>query len=203
MIVSKEYTSLTSDTPLQIIESDKGFYLYKNGQYFETVILPAETNYDDYIESNIVLPSKKINQEEVYEIIFKNASLTKKQAEDTYKIILKCLKNVSDDEALYIHFIFPTWESNINYVEKDKINYKGDTYEVIQEHTSSLAKNPEEALELYRKIISTEPLEWEEKTYRLGDKVKYGNHIFESLLNNNIRSPENFPDAWKLIGSQV
>jgi len=57
---------------------------------------------------------------------------------------------------------------------------------------------------LYRKITSKEPLEWEEKTYRLGDKVKYGEHIFESLINNNIWSPENFPDAWKLIeGSQV
>lgn len=204
MIVSKEYISFTSDTPLQIIESDKGFYLYKNGQYFETVILPAGISYDDYVESSIALPSKKISHEEVYEMIFKNASLTKKQAEETYKIILKSLEDISNDEALYVHFIFPTWESNINYKEKDKINYNDNTYEVIQEHISSLAKNPEEAVDLYRKITSTKPLEWEEKTYHVNDKVKYGDYIFKSLINNNIWSPESFPDAWELIeGSQV
>ena len=204
MIISKEYVSITSDTPLQIITSDNGFYLYKDGQYYDSVILPAEVSYEDYIESNIALPSKKISQEEVYNIIFKSATLTKKQAEDTYQILLKYLKNITDEEAIYIHFIFPIWESNINYEEKDKIKYNNNIYEVIQNHTSSLAKNPEEAIELYRKITSKEPLEWEEKTYRLGDKVKYGEHIFESLINNNIWSPENFPDAWKLIeGSQV
>ncbi len=203
MIISKEYVSITSDTPLQIITSDSGFYLYKDGQYYDSVILPTEVSYEDYIESNIALPSKKISQEEVYDIIFKSATLTKKQAEDTYQILLKYLKNITDEEALYIHFIFPIWESNINYEEKDKIKYNNNIYEVIQNHISSLTKNPEEAIELYRKITSKEPLEWEEKTYRLGDKVKYGEHIFESLINNNIWSPENFPDAWKLIGSQV
>ena len=35
--------------------------------------------------------------------------------------------------------------------------------------------------------------------YMKGDKVKYNEHIYESLIDNNIWSPDGYPAGWQLI----
>lgn len=200
MLTFKPYYSETAEKPLQLITSDNGFYLYKDGRYYESVIASQEDK-DAYIESNIALPSKKLSKEEAYEVIFKKAQLTKEQVENIYSLILKQFMTLSDEEALQNHFIFPEWQNNLKYNAKEKIKYNNNLYEVSQNHTSSAERTPDKAPGLYRriKINLKDALEWEQKAYDSGDRIKYGEHIFESLINNNIWSPENFPDSWKLI----
>lgn len=201
MLISQSYTSNTSIEPLQIISSNNGFYIYKDGQYYENIIVPATENINNYIESDIALPSKKMNTEEAYNLFFGSITLTKEQLEKTKALVLQQIENLSDEDSLYIKFLFPNWQINQSYTINSKICYNNNLYKVSQNHVSSDTLRPDIATNFYQKIkINTmDALEWEEKQYEAGDRVKYGEHVYESLLNNNFWSPENFPSAWKLI----
>ena len=201
MLISQSYVSNTSIEPLQIISSDSGFYVYKDGQYYENVIIPATEDINNYIESDIALPSKKINKEEAYDLFFGSVTLTKEQLEKTKILILQQIENLSDENSLYIKFLFPNWQIGQSYTINSKIRYNNNLYKVSQNHISSDALRPDIAPSFYQKIKinAMSALEWEEKQYEAGDRVKYGEHVYESLLNNNFWSPENFPNAWKLI----
>lgn len=201
MLISQPYLSETAEEQLQIISSDNGFYIYKDGKYYENIIAPASAKLDEYIETNIAMPSKKMSKDEVYELLFKNYTFTQEQINVFYNKILKQFQTLSDEEALLVNFIFPLWTVGVNYRKNEKIKYEDNLYEVLQDHTSVANLQPNQATGFYRKIKLTNNLvlEWEQKSYELGDRVKYGSHIFESLINNNNWSPEIFPNAWQLI----
>lgn len=201
MIVSQNYVSNTSNTPLKIIFSDEGYYLYKEGQYYESVIIPQDISLDSYIETNIALPSKKISKEEVFDILFHNYVFTYEQIQDFYEKMLKHFNTGTDEECLCFHFLFPNWQAGQNYISGDKIKYNDNLYEILQNHTSNINLTPDLATGFYRKlkIQANQALEWEQKNYNAGDRVKYGNHIFESLINDNSWSPEIFVSGWRLI----
>lgn len=202
MLVSQSYISSTADKPLQIITSNEGFYIQKDGQYFDSVIIPASEPFNDYIESDIALPSKKLNKEEVYNMFFgiKN-TFTQEQIQNIHNILLKAIRSISDEEALQISFIFPEWLNNTNYKVGDKIIYQKFLYKVLVDHISDVNNLPNMAHNWYEKIkINIDnALEWEEKAYSVGERVKYGAHVFESIIDNNTWSPESFPNSWKML----
>lgn len=201
MLISQPYLSETSEEQLQIISSDNGFYIYKDGRYYENIIAPASESLSEYTETNIALPSKKVSKEEVYNILFKNYTFTQEQVNNFYVKILEQFKNLSDNDALLNSFIFPDWVNGQTYTKDEKVKYQNNLYKVLQNHTANLNLLPNEATGFYSKLKLPANLapEWEQKNYDLGDRVKYGSHIFESLINNNSWSPEIFPNAWELI----
>lgn len=202
MLISQSYTSPTANEPLQIISSNEGFYIYKDGQYFDSAIIPSSESIDNYIESDIALPSKKLNKEEVYNLFFGvNNKFTQEQIQQIRQIFLKETNILTDDECLQIKFIFPEWTHSINYQIGDKILYKKFLYKVLVNHTSSINHLPNTTPSQYEKIKINlnDALEWEEKIYSIGDRVKYGSHIFESLIDNNTWSPESFPNSWQML----
>ena len=48
-----------------------------------------------------------------------------------------------------------------------------------------------------------EILDWEQpdstNPYMKGDKVKYNGKIYESVIDNNVWSPEAYPQGWKEV----
>jgi len=49
-----------------------------------------------------------------------------------------------------------------------------------------------------------EPSEWKQPTsavdcYNKGDRVKYNDHIYESIIDGNVWSPDVYPNGWKLV----
>ena len=124
---------------------------------------------------------------------------------------LKCLKmfanTLSDEEALQVPLMYDEFEANRHYVVGERVLYQDILYKVITEHDSQETWTPDISPSLFAKIIneSTDGSipEWVQpdstNAYMKGDKVKYNEHIYESLIDNNIWSPDGYPAGWQLI----
>ena len=116
------------------------------------------------------------------------------------------LNAISDKEALYIPDVFPQWNSNsVEYKVGDKVLYNNILYKVITAHTSQESWTPTSAPSLFAKVLTSEGeiLEWEQPSstnpYMKGDKVRYNGKIYESVIDNNVWSPEAYPQGWKEV----
>ena len=124
---------------------------------------------------------------------------------------LKCLKmfanTLSDEEALQVPLMYDEFEANHHYVVGERVLYNDILYKVLVEHDSQETWTPDVSPSLFAKIIN-ETIdgsipEWVQpdstNAYMKGDKVKYNGHIYESLIDNNVWSPDGYPAGWKLI----
>ena len=118
------------------------------------------------------------------------------------------LSNVSEAVALKMVDYFPMWNGDsVNYEIGQKVQYDGVLYSVLQAHTSQADWTPPTATGLFAKVLTSEdgtPLPWEQPDstngYKTGDRVIYDGKIYESKIDNNVWSPEAYPDGWELIG---
>lgn len=117
------------------------------------------------------------------------------------------IANVSDAVALYCVDVFPVWSGNsVQYDKDDRVSYNGVLYKVLQAHTSQATWTPTDAPSLFAKVLTSdtgEILDWEQPSadnaYMKGDKVRYNGKIYESLIDNNVWSPDGYPAGWKEI----
>ena len=124
---------------------------------------------------------------------------------------LKCLKifanTLTDEQALQVPLMYDDFEANCHYIIGERVLYNDILYKVLVEHDSQETWTPDVAPSLFAKVIneSTDGSipEWQQpdstNAYMKGDKVKYNEHIYESLIDNNIWSPDGYPAGWKLI----
>lgn len=74
-----------------------------------------------------------------------------------------------------------------------------------KDHTSQEGWTPTSVPSLFAKVLTSEGeiLEWEQPSstnpYMKGDKVKYNGKIYESVIDNNVWSPDGYPAGWKLV----
>ena len=116
------------------------------------------------------------------------------------------LRSISDGAALKMPEVFPHWSGNSKeYVKDDKVLYNDVLYKVLQNHTSQEGWTPTSAPSLFAKVLTSEGeiLDWEQPSstnpYMKGDKVRYNGKVYESLIDNNVWSPDGYPAGWKLI----
>ena len=120
------------------------------------------------------------------------------------------LMSISDAVALKIPEVFPTWNGDgVEYKKDTKLTYNGVLYKVLQAHTSQADWTPEAAPSLFAKILTSDngtPLPWEQpgstNPYMKGDKVLYNGKVYESLIDNNVWSPEAYPAGWKEVTTE-
>lgn len=116
------------------------------------------------------------------------------------------LRSISDGAALKMPEVFLHWSgSSKEYVKGDKVLYNDVLYKVLQNHTSQEGWTPTSAPSLFAKVLTSEGeiLEWEQPSstnpYMKGDKVKFNGKIYESVIDNNVWSPEAYPQGWKEV----
>lgn len=116
------------------------------------------------------------------------------------------LAGIEDEVALVIPDVFAAWSGNgIEYKKDERVTYNGVLYKVITAHTSQESWTPTDAPSLFVKVIVQEGeiLDWEQPTaenaYKKGDKVRYNGKVYESLIDNNVWSPEGYPAGWREI----
>lgn len=116
------------------------------------------------------------------------------------------LRSISDGVALKVPELFPHWNGNSKeYVKGDKVLYNDVLYRVLQNHTSQEGWTPTSAPSLFAKVLTSEGeiLDWEQpdstNPYMKGDKVKFNGKIYESVIDNNVWSPEAYPQGWKEV----
>ena len=127
-------------------------------------------------------------------------------------MIEKGATSLDDSDALEVPELFPNWEVGKAYEVGDRMRYGEQLYKVVQAHTSQADWTPDATPALYTPVA--EPGEipvWKQPTgaqdaYNTGDKVHYpdaDSPIYESLIDNNVWSPEAYPQGWELVEGNV
>ncbi len=116
------------------------------------------------------------------------------------------LTSIPDEVALYCVDVFSVWSADgVKYEVNDRVQYNGVLYKVLTAHTSQESWKPDVAPSLFVKVLVQEGeiLDWEQPSagnaYMKGDKVRYNGKVYESLIDNNVWSPEGYPAGWREI----
>ena len=117
-------------------------------------------------------------------------------------------ETLSDAQALQVPMLFDEFDGNgVAYKVGKRVLYNDILYKVIQAHTSQADWTPIAAPSLFAKVInetidgSIPEFEQPDSTnpYMKGDKVIFNGKVYESLIDNNVYSPEAYPAGWKEI----
>ena len=116
---------------------------------------------------------------------------------------------LDDETALEAVELFPAWEPGRDYAAGTRVRHSGSLYECATAHKSAEEWSPPGAASLWSpvKVDSETGLdEWTRPTgahnaYGKGDKVVYKGSVYESAIDGNTWSPEEYPAGWTLIPS--
>ena len=118
------------------------------------------------------------------------------------------LPNLSDEQALQVPLMFPKWQVGKAYAVGERVLYLGVLYKVIQAHTSQAGWEPDIAPSLFAKNLIVKDEEGEQvdipewvqpdstNPYMIGDKVIFGGKVYQSVIDNNVWSPTDYPQGW-------
>ena len=161
----------------------------------QVVTRDSYTEDDTTITVNYVVTAKPLTKEE--------------QLENQRNLALTFFaETLSDAQALQVPMLFDEFDGNgVAYEVGKRIMFEGVLYKVIQAHTSQAEWTPIAAPSLFAKVInetvdgSIPEFEQPDSTnpYMKGDKVIFNGKVYESLIDNNVYSPEAYPAGWKEI----
>jgi hypothetical protein len=121
-------------------------------------------------------------------------------------IIEQAAQNLADETALEVVSLFPSWREGQAYTAGQRVQYSSVLYTVLQNHTSQADWQPDVAVSLFAKVLIPDPEiipEWEQpgstNPYMKGDRVRYNGAVYESLIDNNVWSPSEYPSGWQII----
>lgn len=114
---------------------------------------------------------------------------------------------LTDEVALDYVELYPNWNSSETYEVGARVRYEDVLYKCLQAHTAHDGWNPVDATSLWAQVLpgqdGTDIGPWEQpdstNPYMTGDRVIFDDHIYESLIDNNIWSPADYPAGWQLI----
>ena len=130
-------------------------------------------------------------------------------AEQFRKALQKFAAGLSDDEALEVATIYDPWVVGKAYAVGEYFTYGVNStndpqlYKVVQAHTSQADWIPDATPSLYEPIgLNTEgyPV-WSKPSgahdaYNTGDIVDYNGTLYQSTIDGNVYSPEEYPAGW-------
>lgn len=117
--------------------------------------------------------------------------------------------SLDEDTALICVALYRPWEVGVAYKQNDRFTYGvnsvGDPllYKVAQAHTSQADWLPDKTSALYTPIGLDEsgyPI-WSKPTgahdaYNKGDIVNYNGKLYQSTIDGNTWSPDEYPAGW-------
>ena len=118
------------------------------------------------------------------------------------------LAKLDDETALDVTVLFPEWAVGKSYTLDERIRYGENLYKCVQAHTSQEGWNPAVTPALWAEVAKPGEIPvWKQPTgvqdaYNTGDRVWWpakDDHVYESLIDANVYSPEAYPAGWKLL----
>lgn len=103
--------------------------------------------------------------------------------------------------------VIDKWAAETSYYTGDVVMHGDDQYECIQPHTSQADWTPDATPALWAKVTPEGEIPvWEQpdstNAFMTGDKVHYptaDDPVYESTIDNNVWSPEAYPQGWRLV----
>ena len=115
---------------------------------------------------------------------------------------------LTDEQAEGIPQVFPAWATATAYTVGQRVRYADVLYRCLQAHTSQDDWTPDATPALWAKVgePSGDYPVWEQpdstNPYMTGDRVHYPDAesaVYESLIDNNVWSPEAYPAGWQEV----
>lgn len=131
------------------------------------------------------------------------------RARELRKRIEENAATMEDEQALETPELFPQWSGeSVAYTAGNRVRYNGILYKALQSHESQDAWTPEAAPSLWTKVLivdSSDTPEWEQPVstngYMIGDRVLFEGSAHESVIDNNVWSPADYPAGWQLVSA--
>ena len=137
----------------------------------------------------------------------------KLQAAEQFRRALQMFAmSLTEEKAMEIATVYDAWEVGKVYAVDTFLRYGensvGDPqlYKVVQAHTSQADWTPDKTASLYVPIGLTDEgyAKWSKPTgahdaYNIGDIVDYNGILYESLINGNVYSPDEYPQGWETV----
>lgn len=123
-------------------------------------------------------------------------------------LLVKASASLSDEDALDGMELFDAWTLDTFYERGVRLRYGGKLYRVEQSHTSQADWLPDITPALYTEVAKPGEIPvWRQPTgaqdaYMTGDRVWFPERdttVYESLIDNNVYSPEVYPAGWKQL----
>lgn len=134
--------------------------------------------------------------------------ITRKKARQLRKMIERAAVSLPDEDALEAVELFPAWAPDTDYALNDRVRYEDKLYKVVQAHTSQAQWTPDVTPALFTEVAKPGEIPvWKQPSgaqdaYQTGDKVHYPDAegpVYQSVMDNNIWSPETYPAGWELV----
>ena len=190
---------------------------YSNNQGGLTVIFMGDQNAENYFSGdsiqdalnyfNMYLKDNQIYIRTNEELALTEAGISSiEEAEQLRQELNEIIGEMTDEEAVERPILFPNWKSGKEYTTNERVRYGGRIFKVLQNHTSQEDWTPSRAPSLFAEILTSEtgePQEWQQPSstnpYLAGDRVIYNGIEYESLIDNNVWSPADYPQGWQRI----
>lgn len=122
--------------------------------------------------------------------------MTRAEAEAVIAALVQLREMATDEQALSVPVLYPTWRSGVDYVAGARLLYNGTLYRVLQAHTSQETWTPDAATSLFANVLIPDPdviPEWVQpgstNPYMAGDKVTHNGKTWVSDIDNNVWEP--------------
>lgn len=112
------------------------------------------------------------------------------------KMLATDASSLTDEEALGVAALYPTWSSKIgeSVTMGERLWYDGRLWKVVQAHTVQEEWKPDTAVSLFSEVSIAEIPEWiqplgAQDAYQSGDKVSHNGSTWISIVDNNTWEP--------------
>ena len=116
--------------------------------------------------------------------------------ENVKKMFSTDIESMTDEQALEVAALFPTWAGKIGELVNtdERLWYDGDLWKVLQPHTASREWNPKDSPSLFVRVSIEEWPEWVQPlgstdAYREGAKVTHNDLHWVSDIDYNAYEP--------------
>lgn len=120
------------------------------------------------------------------------------------KMLAQSTESLSDEDALAVAALYPTWISKVGEQVSvgERYWYDGKLYKVVQAHTVQENWTPDVSASLFTEVTIDEWPEFvqpisAETAYMTGDKVTFEGKHYVSLMDYNTYSPAAYPAGWE------
>lgn len=166
------------------------------------LVIDGYENYQD-----LVAIEKRYLANEVMVSVARTYSDEEYVNEKLKKEISEVIQGLDDNNAEKYISLYPNWEVDKDYEVGYKLQYNEVLYRVIQAHHSQTDWTPDVATSLFARLHAEGGIEvWEQpdstNPYMTGDRVYYpskNDTVYESTIDNNVWSPIDYPQGWKVI----
>lgn len=122
------------------------------------------------------------------------------------RMLASSVEEMTDEEALEVAALFPTWASKIGeaVTAGERLWYDTKLYKVLQAHTVQENWTPDTAVSLYVEVSIEEWPEipeviTAENAFMTGDKGTWKGQHYICQMDNCVWNPDQLPSAWQLV----